>query len=343
MPKSGSSTAARKGKKKSTPKRAPPLYKPPKGLKSQKASSSKGPAKKKKKKEEDIDLHEAIRKKDMAQIQKFVDIPWDHVRRRRLAKVVEPHGTPLDVAIDMDDFNLVKMLFDAGSWDLIVEYGQQNSLLIRCLTTAKLELARHVIERGADVHRDNHIPNMIAVACYAVDAEYVKTWDRMSGMKITERYEKYHQLIDLLVEKGAKVGDMEWFYAVNHGYLPVVKSFLKHGKIFPTTLRIEIQAEGFDIQEMNIIEYAERMRRFDVANCLKHSIIGMLTKPYPKREELPPMLKDRDCAICFESFKEGEDVVVLKCGHPYHKECLAPVIENKAACCPYCRSKIISY
>ena len=93
------------------------------------------------------------------------------------------------------------MLFDAGSWDLICDYKQENSLLIRCLTTARLELTRHVIERGADVHNDNHIPNMIAVACYAVDQEYVQTWDKMSGLTLQQRYDKYHHLIDLLVEE----------------------------------------------------------------------------------------------------------------------------------------------
>ena len=75
-----------------------------------KASSSSSAAPKvnkaKKPKVEEIDLHEAIRRRNIPRIKDLIEVNWSSVRRRRLAKVIEPQGTPLDVAIDMNDFEV---------------------------------------------------------------------------------------------------------------------------------------------------------------------------------------------------------------------------------------------
>ena len=47
------------------------------------------------------------------------------------------------------------------------------------------------------------------------------------------------------------------------------------------------------------------------------------------------------CMICLEQLKPGEKVIVLECGHPFHKECINPWLKIHSEC-PNCRFKLPS-
>ncbi|KAI8570542.1 hypothetical protein RHMOL_Rhmol01G0042500 [Rhododendron molle] len=48
-----------------------------------------------------------------------------------------------------------------------------------------------------------------------------------------------------------------------------------------------------------------------------------------------------ECAICLETFKNGEPLVNLPCAHRFHSRCLVPWLETNAHC-PCCRMAILN-
>ncbi|KAK7280281.1 hypothetical protein RJT34_25343 [Clitoria ternatea] len=48
----------------------------------------------------------------------------------------------------------------------------------------------------------------------------------------------------------------------------------------------------------------------------------------------------QDCGICLESFRDGEELIHLPCGHKFHSACLDPWIRC-CGDCPYCRRCIV--
>lgn len=47
------------------------------------------------------------------------------------------------------------------------------------------------------------------------------------------------------------------------------------------------------------------------------------------------------CMICLEQLTPGEKIIVLECGHPFHKECINPWLKIHSEC-PNCRYKLPS-
>ena len=47
-----------------------------------------------------------------------------------------------------------------------------------------------------------------------------------------------------------------------------------------------------------------------------------------------------ECAICLESFHEGDNVKLMRCHHYFHSECIDPWLINSRALCPVCRRGI---
>lgn len=64
------------------------------------------------------------------------------------------------------------------------------------------------------------------------------------------------------------------------------------------------------------------------------------TKSYevPDTERAPKgMLEFRECSICLESYKYGEYLCGLPCGHNFHMNCIMMWITRDNHCCPICR------
>ncbi|KAF7806483.1 putative E3 ubiquitin-protein ligase RHY1A [Senna tora] len=49
--------------------------------------------------------------------------------------------------------------------------------------------------------------------------------------------------------------------------------------------------------------------------------------------------EQEDCAVCLESFKEGDTLTHLPCAHRFHSTCVQPWLHNNAHC-PCCRINI---
>lgn len=45
------------------------------------------------------------------------------------------------------------------------------------------------------------------------------------------------------------------------------------------------------------------------------------------------------CPICFEEYKDGDEIRTLKCNHVYHDNCILSWLKNQRAC-PYCKKVI---
>ena len=50
--------------------------------------------------------------------------------------------------------------------------------------------------------------------------------------------------------------------------------------------------------------------------------------------------KDFICSICYEKFKENDDIHITKCEHIFHYLCIEKAIDNNFYDCPLCRANI---
>ena len=55
-------------------------------------------------------------------------------------------------------------------------------------------------------------------------------------------------------------------------------------------------------------------------------------------EENPVEVKDSQCPICLEHFRENNKITVGRCGHPLCEKCSKKLLRNNAFRCPQCRS-----
>lgn len=48
------------------------------------------------------------------------------------------------------------------------------------------------------------------------------------------------------------------------------------------------------------------------------------------------------CSICLDDFSPGEELILLpKCRHGFHKDCLQPWLTERQACCPLCKTTVL--
>lgn len=45
------------------------------------------------------------------------------------------------------------------------------------------------------------------------------------------------------------------------------------------------------------------------------------------------------CAICLETYEDGDSLTGLPCRHSFHTECIQPWLSGKSALCPMCKSE----
>lgn len=48
---------------------------------------------------------------------------------------------------------------------------------------------------------------------------------------------------------------------------------------------------------------------------------------------------DSDCSICLENMLKGQKVILLKCGHTFHKDCIYEHLSKYSYKCPVCRTE----
>ena len=50
--------------------------------------------------------------------------------------------------------------------------------------------------------------------------------------------------------------------------------------------------------------------------------------------------KDNNCSICLLKYEDEDDIIVLKCTHIFHKECVNEWLKNNSNKCPVCREVV---
>jgi hypothetical protein len=48
---------------------------------------------------------------------------------------------------------------------------------------------------------------------------------------------------------------------------------------------------------------------------------------------------DYECLICLDEFKQGQQIIMIKCGHLYHKPCIDKWFLKKKTC-PLCDEQL---
>lgn len=59
-----------------------------------------------------------------------------------------------------------------------------------------------------------------------------------------------------------------------------------------------------------------------------------------KCEKIVSNENERECNICIDSYKEGDDIVYLPCEHVFHKECIYNWLVKEKVNCPICRCDV---
>lgn len=49
---------------------------------------------------------------------------------------------------------------------------------------------------------------------------------------------------------------------------------------------------------------------------------------------------DKECAICLDEYKVGDELIVLYCIHVFHKKCISRWLEENKTC-PACRKHVL--
>ena len=48
---------------------------------------------------------------------------------------------------------------------------------------------------------------------------------------------------------------------------------------------------------------------------------------------------NHDCVICFEKI-DSNNMIILRCNHSFHKECIITLVKKRNRKCPLCRNRI---
>ena len=80
-------------------------------------------------------------------------------------------------------------------------------------------------------------------------------------------------------------------------------------------------------------EEIEDISESDNENALDEGIINTFPKAIIDNIE---NLKEKNCAICLEDFKKGEEQMTIPCFHMFHSNCISPWFELHN-CCPVCK------
>ena len=49
------------------------------------------------------------------------------------------------------------------------------------------------------------------------------------------------------------------------------------------------------------------------------------------------------CSICIDDFEQGESLLVLpRCLHAFHKDCIHPWLTERQGCCPLCKTNVFA-
>jgi hypothetical protein len=71
-----------------------------------------------------------------------------------------------------------------------------------------------------------------------------------------------------------------------------------------------------------------------------NEIIDALHREKLSAEQAALSSTDRDaCAVCYDAFNPGDEVVTLPCSHRYHAACVTPWL-RRATSCPTCRADV---
>jgi hypothetical protein len=76
----------------------------------------------------------------------------------------------------------------------------------------------------------------------------------------------------------------------------------------------------------------------------KDKLLISCTKTRLKSKRFSSLNEDQlvnECSICLEPYKQGDDIIVLKCSHLFHETCIKTWITPDNQTCPYCRRSII--
>lgn len=89
------------------------------------------------------------------------------------------------------------------------------------------------------------------------------------------------------------------------------------------------------LHSLRVIRLTDRRLR----NQAKKAI-GRLEVRTLKRGDEETKLDSHTCAVCIESYRPGDVVTVLTCGHLFHKACIEPWLLDKRTC-PMCKADIL--
>lgn len=149
-----------------------------------------------------------------------------------------------------------------------------------------------------------------------------------NGKKLTEVYYKYEEKIDCNINPGTHYVDKRWKVSKT-SVLFVLVSFILLMCISLAWLVF------YYVQRFRHIYHSDRKEK-QLLTAAKKAISKLKTHPFSAATHE----EDDTCAVCLESYKDGETLRELPCIHLFHKSCIDPWLLYHRTC-PMCKSNIL--
>lgn len=134
--------------------------------------------------------------------------------------------------------------------------------------------------------------------------------------------------VNMIITAGSPHGpwmDTYWLYFLSIAFFIVTAASI--------TYFVFISANR--LYNLNMHRRAERRLKNEAKKAIKRLQVRTLKSG---DEEITS--ESQMCAVCIESYKVGEVVTVLTCGHIFHKDCIEPWLLEKRTC-PMCKCDIL--
>ena len=230
--------------------------------------------------------------------------------------IVEDRHTPLLISIikghHQSDYKLaIRLIQNGADPNLLSTINEWSPLLEALKVTASsknIECIKVLLDRGANIHHQE--------AQFGYNALHILS--RMGG---TEQ----SKILSLLIDYGA---DPHALNNLEQNALLVAAAFLSQHKNIAYLYFLASKTKNLTHQDKkgrSLYDYIKHIRNPQLQPLLKQA--------FDAHWQIKQVFNEIDCPICLESLDQG--VVMLKCGHKFHCNCLAQW--NKLSC-PLCRA-----
>lgn len=211
--------------------------------------------------------------------------------------------------------------FSSPPWIALVKRG--NCTFSEKINAAKRQGAAGVVVYNVD-GTGNSTTHMAHSDADGIVAIMISNFQGMEIFMLVKNGTEVKMVIDVGSAHGPWM-DTYWLYILSIAFFIVTAASIAYF-VFISAKRL---------YRMNRERRQEQRLKSDAKKAIKRLPLRTL-----KRSDEETASDTHMCAVCIESYKEGDVVTVLTCNHIFHKDCIEPWLLDKRTC-PMCKCDIM--